>query len=424
VPFTGQPITDYVPGYTPEVPGGDPYLSPFGPGNDLRFQYLNPAASQRLEGMATQSDQSRIPLAQFTGFSPFQAIAPTDPSGAQGYYGEAATAFRGQPLSAFQSIGTPGSFAPGSDVSALRGQQVEALNRLNTGPTRTELAQQALQSLDESTADERSRGIRQIGQSAAALGRLGSGMVTTDLGNLEERLQGQRERTLRDLAVQTGSQEFSDQLARLGATGDVGSQLYGQDVTQAGFDQSLRGEARGERGAQLGYEQAGAQLGLQRGSALQGLGGADLAMRNLLREQAVGERGAQLGFEQANLGAQQGVAGQLAGLESDQAAREAALRGEIRGERDYQVGTAQQAQEDAIRRRLLEEQLLNDAFNRQLSRANLSMGIAGQVGQEAGASNQAVSDLLSQLALLDQLRRRGQPGTAQTPTDATGTGLS
>ena len=95
------------------------------------------------------------------------------------------------------------------------------------GPSRSEIAAKRLELLDRGQADQRKRGIQEIGRNAASLGRLNSGMVTTDLGNLEERLQELRERTLLGLSADTAEGEIQD----------------------ARYD---RGELRGERDFQTG----------------------------------------------------------------------------------------------------------------------------------------------------------------------------
>jgi hypothetical protein len=95
------------------------------------------------------------------------------------------------------------------------------------GPSRSQIALDRLKSFDMGQADDRQRGIQGIGRAAARLGRLNSGMVTTDLGNLEERLNRERERTLLDLSANT-------------AEGEIGDARYD------------RGELRTERGFQTG----------------------------------------------------------------------------------------------------------------------------------------------------------------------------
>lgn len=78
------------------------------------------------------------------------------------------------------------------------------------GPSRSQIALDRLKSFDMDTADERARGIRDIGRSAAKFGRLGSSMVSTDLGSLEERLARAREQMLLNLSANTAEGEIGD----------------------------------------------------------------------------------------------------------------------------------------------------------------------------------------------------------------------
>ena len=110
----------------------------------------------------------------------------------------------------------------------LRSKQITP----TAGPSRSQIALQRLKSFDMDTEDKRRRETQQIGRDAAGLGRLNSGMVTTDLGSLEERLQRAREQMLLNLSADTAEGEIGD----------------------ARFD---RDELRTERGFQSGAAQQG-----------------------------------------------------------------------------------------------------------------------------------------------------------------------
>jgi hypothetical protein len=221
---------------------------------------------------------------------------------------------------------------------------------LYSAPNREAIALQTLQNLDAAQADQRKLGIQDIGRAGARLGRLGSGMVTTDLGNLEDRLNTERERTLRGLSADTAAQEMADRLNRVGATQSAGSQLFGQDVTGS--------------------------------------------------ETEFGRRVAQTGV--------------TAGLEGQRFGQEAATRGEVRGERGYQSQAEQDAINNAVRQYMLEQGGQAQDFGQQYDIASLlggygfgsSAGVPldvannlGAQGQDAGA---ALAELLAQLG-----QRRG-----------------
>ena len=105
----------------------------------------------------------------------------------------------------------------------------------------------------------------------------------------------------------------------------------------------------------------------------------------------------------------------LAGLENQQFGQGAAQRNELRGERSYQYGVGQQAQQDAINQRLLEDQLLNSASNRDLSYyqtlgqfgfganpAGTLGGLAGDTQNAANGASAGANDLFMQWLLSRQ----------------------
>lgn len=114
-----------------------------------------------------------------------------------------------------------------------------ARDTLSSTPDRTELAAQALQLLRERTAPQYAADQRAIGQSAAKFGRIGAGMTTNELTDLNLTRERDLDRTSRELANTAAGQTMSDRLARLGALGGLESQQFGQG--QAGRDE-LRGE--------------------------------------------------------------------------------------------------------------------------------------------------------------------------------------
>lgn len=110
----------------------------------------------------------------------------------------------------------------------------------------------------------------------------------------------------------------------------------------------------------------------------------------------------------------------LSGLEGQQYGQGLGSRNELRGERGFQVGQRDQATQDAVNQRLLEEQLLNGQFGRdqQITNDLINVGYGGNPAgtilsasgdAQAGAngSNQALNDLLMQY-----FQRLGTPQTA------------
>lgn len=100
--------------------------------------------------------------------------------------------------------------------------------------------------------------------------------------------------------------------------------------------------------------------------------------------------------------------GALSGLEGQQFGQGQASRGELRGERSYQDQIDQQARDNEIQTRMLEDQLLNSQFGRDQSRAALEAQIGfgqdpagtlmqqgGYYGDQANASGSSTADLLN-----------------------------
>lgn len=141
-------------------------------------------------------------------------------------------------------------FTPGADprLGNTQGLVDSAAQKLAQGPDRQALALQTAQNLEAGLSDQRALGTKQIGKDAARLGRLGSGMVTTSLGDLESRLGEQRNRSISQLSADTAGQSLQDNATRLGALGGLENQQYGQGL-------GARNEARGERGYQNDLQQ-------------------------------------------------------------------------------------------------------------------------------------------------------------------------
>lgn len=211
----------------------------------------------------------------------------------------------------------------------LQGQTDTAAGAVGQGPNLTQSALDRLAELDQATTEQRRVGIQDIGRGNAALGRLGSGMVTSQLGDLEALLQARGTAARKSLAGDIATQEAADR--------------------------------------------------------------------------------------RANAATSAGIEGQVAG-------QEAGARGEVRGERGYQADTAQQALDNRIRQRALEESLTQGAYGRQLGAAELGLQGATLQGNLAQGEQEAAAGGLSDLALQESLKRYSQPaGTVAAPGAPTST---
>jgi hypothetical protein len=115
-------------------------------------------------------------------------------------------------------------------------------------PNRQALAEQSYQALANLDAANLGRDIQGAGQRAAQFGRLGSGMVTAETGDIFGQHQAELANIKAQLAAGTAGQQLQDQLNRLGAAQGVTGQL-------AGLDTERYGQLAGERGYQAAQSQ-------------------------------------------------------------------------------------------------------------------------------------------------------------------------
>lgn len=188
-------------------PGSMPNINPMGAPSFNKAQPINDAVMPPPVGAAPGPAAPPAPPAAPT---PTPAVPFQPPAAPQVQYPSTAQVTQINPL------------------DDLRSKQITP----GAGQSRSDIASGRLRLFEEEQGDERRRGITDIGRAASSLGRLNSGMVTTDLGNLEERLGISRNREAARLAGDTAEGEISD----------------------ARYD---RGELRGERDYQTGQAQQG-----------------------------------------------------------------------------------------------------------------------------------------------------------------------
>ncbi|KKK89867.1 hypothetical protein LCGC14_2728810, partial [marine sediment metagenome] len=331
-----------------------PPSTTFGPGNNLINRQFNPTASGRLQGTQGQANTAAGNVAGFQQ-GRFQGVAP----------GQAEAGI------------SAGTFGQGADTAAARAGITQDLASLRGGPSRGELAQQTFSQLQEVGEPAFRKRLQNVGRKAAAFGRIGSGVTTSELGDVLQNRERDLDLARRGLATESAGLEIGDRFSQLGATRGAAGQLFGQDVTGAGVGLGLRGEARGERGARQQFGQQDFQNRL------------------------------------AQLGA-------ISGLEGQQFGQERAGREELRGERGFQFGADQTAQDRRIQQRVLEEQFLNSQFNRNARDRDLFAGVGFnpsvtpnlnfQQQQAAGSlGNQAFNNQSAAAGAFRNLGRGGPP---------------
>ena len=344
--------------------------SQFGPGNNLIGQQIT-TAPQFAQG-AQQSQQQAGGLLGAAAQGIQQAGGTLDQA-QQRFEG------LGQNLPGFQGI-PAGQFGQ----TPLTGQAQGAVSNALGGPSLAQAAQGQFQNLLDRASDARQLGTRDIGRSAAALGRIGSGQVTTELGNLEDRIQTGVTRGARDLAGQVAQADAQNQLARAGLGLGAQNQFFGQG-------QALRGEARGERGAELDDAFRRALLQQQSAQGLQGIAGMAGNLSGQLGQ--LGDRFLGLGGAQFGLGS--------------------ALANELRGERGFQAGLDQQALNNRLRQFGLERGVLGDERAFRLAQS----GQLGQFGFGGPAISSGDIGILNNLSGVASqgLQQNQQLGASQLP---------
>lgn len=385
---------------------------------DLRSQVFRPTmstATQQAQGM-TSGLAGRLSSYNFPSFQP---MGQANYGQAQGLYGDARGAIPGMgSIRGFQGIGA-GSYDPSGDTMQTRNMVLEALKGLQ-GPDRGAIAGSVFDQLVERSRPQYEYDLRAVGRKGAALGRVGSDMLSSELMDVHTSRERDLSLARQGLASEAAAATLADRLGILGGTQGVFGQFGGEDRANAGFQLDLRNEARGERGAGLDYDFNRANLGLARSQALAGLGdrSADLASQGWQQRFADRNAGLDYGLNQFN--AQHGLLNTLGGLEQQRFGQDVTGRNEMRAERDFQTGLAQQGIQNALQQRLSEEQIYGNDYNRWLNTVQTFGGMgyggdpsgamlagAGQYGQQAQAGMQGLGDMAMNWSYMDWARRNG-----------------
>ena len=172
---------------------------------------LGPVMSSVAPPLAPKPGPTTLPMQQMAGGMPGQALPATGvqapapagaPAGTQGAAGGARPSvppgFGGINFTPYgpgntlrsQQITPNGLGGVGGQMSqeATRARQLASMDLEGLGgPDRGQIASDTLQRLIRDTEPQFQQELRGVGQKAAALGRLGSGMTTSDLGDVSQR---------------------------------------------------------------------------------------------------------------------------------------------------------------------------------------------------------------------------------------------
>lgn len=273
------PGTQVVPQANAPQPSQQPPTTPITPQNTLRGQQIGtgPSAQTQQTGQMVQNAAQQVAQAQPAPIARYQAAAaPYQQQGQQLFnqatgavgqaqqYGQNAAQAIGNTgfgnygainpsagsMTSAQQIGGPTyqqgqiqlpgvqtgpmsglrDLAFGQDTNALRNQLSGGLNSLYTAPDRGELAAKQFALLQEQAAPQFAQQVRQLGNSTAAFGRMGSGLVNSQLADLGTAAATSRDQNARQLALDAAGQTMQDRLNRVGATQSGLGALAGLDT--------------------------------------------------------------------------------------------------------------------------------------------------------------------------------------------------
>ena len=133
-----------------------------------------------------------------------------------------------------------GVYGGGPQSSALNNPLLDQANTaqgtllksLTNGPDYLSQAKSALSDFDTQSAPVLAAQRRLVGQKASSLGRIGSGGVTTDLGNLQSDYERNRMLTSNELIRNALDRAQQEKYATIGAAQGVGAQAYGQSSAE------------------------------------------------------------------------------------------------------------------------------------------------------------------------------------------------
>jgi len=390
--------------------GQSPYLSAINPGADLRGQQVLPGQDPRLAAMTGQADQARQAMINAPNAPAFRSV-PTAGSPytqqadnwlqqagsslpAGGYQQVGAGTMGGQAGSLLQqAIGAAqgiGGASFGADVGASREAAMRALQAMETGPNRGELASKQFDLMREASNPAFEADLRRVGQRASALGRVGAGMTTSDLGTVQQRREEALSQAAKGLSLDAAGQEMNDRLSRVSAAQGLAGTFGNLDLgasdlntraasNRAGTLAALSGDVFNREGSLRDEARAennrGLQYGINQGNYLNNLGQTAFDRGSALRGEDRIERNTERDFANDDFGRVRTKAQDLNQVMDNERAWGQSDRNELRGERDYQNYMNDKAMGAGIDQTLMEEQLLNGQFGRNLDATKLQGGM-------------------------------------------------
>lgn len=340
------------------------------------------------------------------------------------------------------------AYGDAADTQRARALTAQQLEKSMSAPDRGALGAEYLKLYEERSQPGYEASLRSSKQANAAMGRRGSGMVTSELSDIAATRERDIAQQRRQLAADAAGATLSDNLnltnAGLGVTQGFGAEDragvstrlnqagqrasnansdFNAEATNAGFQDAAYGRmeqaaGRNAAGAQAyasnqsriadqlygmgadqaaGFERYGGVLAGQENNRVGLIGDqatfqrgtandlAGLQTTNYNQRDQQNQRGRQDEYDQ--FGVTRDRASDLTGYQNDERTYDANNRNELRTERTFQTGRADKALQDEYDRLAFDDQMRNSEFDRNYRTASLGYGAPspGTVyGQQAG----------------------------------------
>ncbi len=377
---TSQTVTGPAQGGTPAT--STPQVSQFGPGNNLIGSQFNPVPSARGNSAAGMTDRAAGAVSGYK-FQQFQPMGPANTGQSKGIYDNL-----------LKMANTPSPVGGGGGAQ-LNMQLQPLLDKVTNAPDRGQLASDMYGVLEERAKPQFEQRLRSVGQRAAALGRVGAGLTTSELGDVE--LQHNRDLDLsrRQLAAEGAGQSLDDRLKQLGAARDVYGSVASANAA-AGASQEAFNRDKFNNMLTLGRD----------------IYGREMDQYGMGRD----ERNASLDYDQTRFGNERSRLGDMSIYEQDIYGRDREGRDEMRGERGYQYGLERDALGDRERQWAMQQDAKNGDWQRAMQAAQFGYGTnpAGAYNAQGAQQSQQAQGLLDSMGplFLEWARKRNPQPTS------------
>jgi hypothetical protein len=403
------------------TPTGMATPASFGPGSNLIGSQINPTPSAR--GVTTQNytQGAQADYAGLPWYTPGQMPGVQSVGGYDQGKTQSLLDLAGRSLPGGGMAGGGGS-APGFSYSGQTGTArditMDQLQKMTGAtPDRGKLAADTYQLLLERSQPGYDQGVRALGQNAARLGRIGSGLTTNELTDFATQRERGLDQSRRELATGAAGMTLQDAIDRLGAARSTSDSFAGQDTAAGGLNLSAYNSGRAADAQRFGsiLDLAGFQRQLGSDTEGSAVRERDTGLGNDWRRYDTGTD-----LQDRNVDLARNRFGDFRGYEGQVSDEDFRGRQETRGERDYQYGLSRDAQGDAERRQAAEQDWQDNMFDRgvtldQLGRQESPAGAYGDRAKQYQQQSQDAFDAWAP-ALEAYGGRRRPTTTTRAPT--------